>query len=144
MVPRWGVLGSTRSLLSNRYSGDVFVRMRASGHMFVQHYMNPIFSNQDRPVSRQASGFFDQVVNVDEATVNRREAAALEDLSVKRRESGLQFGSGERIEDGGESGAEVLSFDRTKSGTLMVEEAKGKTVGELSRLWKYQGGKSPK
>ncbi|KAL8784899.1 MAG: hypothetical protein Q9213_003712 [Squamulea squamosa] len=43
MVPRWGVLYATSSLLNNRYAGNVFVREGASGHMFVEHYLDPIF-----------------------------------------------------------------------------------------------------
>ena len=140
LVPRWGVLHSTQNILSNRYSGSVFVRMRASGHMFVLHYLQPMFSDVDSKEDSTQDSFLDQVVDVDEDTVRRREATALD---VKRRESGLLFGDGERLVDGGESGPAIMSFSRTSSGRLMVEEAKGKTVRQLSRLWRYQGGRSP-
>ncbi|KAI4202072.1 MAG: hypothetical protein LQ350_002861 [Teloschistes chrysophthalmus] len=43
MVPRWGVLYATRALLTNRYAGAVFVHMGATGHMFIQHYLDRIF-----------------------------------------------------------------------------------------------------
>ncbi|KAL9588019.1 MAG: hypothetical protein Q9203_003171 [Teloschistes exilis] len=43
MVPRWGVLYATRALLTNRYAGAVFVHMGATGHMFIQHYLDHIF-----------------------------------------------------------------------------------------------------
>ncbi|KAL8639322.1 MAG: hypothetical protein Q9226_008882, partial [Calogaya cf. arnoldii] len=43
MVPRWGVLYSTCKLLNNRYAGNVFIRDKATGHMFVDHYLDPIF-----------------------------------------------------------------------------------------------------
>ena len=142
MVPRWGVLQSTQSVLSNRYAGSVFVRMRASGHMFVQHYMSAIFLSHET-TNGQSGCLLDDVVHVDEGTVDRREAVAVEDHVLGRNDSGLRFGTGERIADGGETGPEVLTFDRTESGRLIVEEARGKTVRELSRLWQYQGGKCP-
>ncbi|KAL8766979.1 MAG: hypothetical protein Q9209_006391 [Squamulea sp. 1 TL-2023] len=43
MVPRWGILYAISNLLNNRYAGNVFVRDGASGHMFVEHYLDPIF-----------------------------------------------------------------------------------------------------
>ncbi|KAI4136326.1 MAG: hypothetical protein LQ341_005679, partial [Variospora aurantia] len=43
MVPRWGILYGVKSLLTNRYAGNVFVRTGAMGHMFVDHYLDPIF-----------------------------------------------------------------------------------------------------
>ena len=109
--------------------------------VFVPHYMAPMFLDPDQPPV--PNGFLDQVVAVDEDTVNRREAATLDELALRRKETGLQFGNGERVADGSASGADILTFDRTRSGRLMVEEATGKTVRELSRLWKYQGGRSP-
>lgn len=108
--------------------------------MFVLHYLQPMFSDVDSKEDSTQDSFLDQVVDVDEDTVRRREATALD---VKRRESGLLFGDGERLVDGGESGPAIMSFSRTSSGRLMVEEAKGKTVRQLSRLWRYQGGRSP-
>lgn len=44
MVPRWGVLHCIQDILNNRYTGSVFVRMGASGHVFVQHYMDLMFA----------------------------------------------------------------------------------------------------
>ena len=37
----------------------------------------------------------------------------------------------------------VMVFSRTSSGLVVGEKASGKTVRELSRLWKYLGGASP-
>ena len=39
MVPRWGVLYSVEKILDRRYSGRVFVREGATGHLFNQHYL---------------------------------------------------------------------------------------------------------
>ncbi|KAL8689653.1 MAG: hypothetical protein Q9218_004726 [Villophora microphyllina] len=44
MVPRWGVLYAVRALITNRYAGSVFVRVGATGHLFVEHYLDPIFT----------------------------------------------------------------------------------------------------
>ena len=135
MVPRWGVLNSTRSILTQRYAGQVFIH-KASGHMFVQHYINAIFSDSD------PNGYLDQIVNLSGDTLDK--ADSIERLSIKSRtHTGLEFGNGERVIDGGEDGEDMFSFDRTASGRLQLLEARGKTVRELSRLWKYQGGESP-
>ena len=157
MVPRWGVLHSTRSILSNRYAGSVFVRMGASGHMFNQHYMNAMFTYSKPEHQRMderhwlVDPFLDKVVNVDEEVVNGRESVAMEQLSAIKRASGLQFGDGEILPNGTnglvnssrKGSVPFTTFMRTDSGTLLIEEARGKTVRELSRLWKYQGGRSP-
>ena len=157
MVPRWGVLHSTRDILSNRYAGAVFIRMGASGHMFNQHYMEPIFSYLEPKPQRAderhrfVDTFMDQVVNVDEQVVAKRENASAIQMGIMRTESVLQFGDGESVPDlatGGVNGGKrgsipVMTFERTDSGRLLSEEAKGKTVRELSRLWRYQGGRSP-
>ena len=37
----------------------------------------------------------------------------------------------------------VMIFSRTSSGFVVGEKASGKTVRELSRLWRYLGGASP-
>ncbi|KAI4248989.1 MAG: hypothetical protein LQ352_005773 [Teloschistes flavicans] len=63
MVPRWGVLYATRALLTNRYAGAVFVHMGATGHMFVQHYLDTIFpllgrtNDTGRAAAVKANGF---------------------------------------------------------------------------------------
>lgn len=99
-----------------------------------------MFPETDLKEPALQDSFLDQVVDVDEETIRRRDATALD---IQRRESGLLFGDGERLADGGEEGPAVISFSRTSSGRLMVEEARGKTVRQLSRLWRYEGGRSP-
>ena len=139
MVPRWGVLSSTRSILSPQYAGQVFVH-KASGHMFVRHYISAIFeSNGPGP-----SQYLDQVVELEEEAGKRKQHALLETTSIRNREpTELTFGSGEEVLEGGSDTAkDMFSFDRTPSGRLILE-ARGKTVRQLSRLWRYQGGKSP-
>lgn len=43
MVPRWGVLYSIKHILNNRYAGRVFIHLGASGHLFIQHYLDTLF-----------------------------------------------------------------------------------------------------
>ena len=152
MVPRWGVLHSTRSILSNRYAGSVFVRMGASGHMFNQHYMGGMFStlhpNQDHPANEKEGRndpFLDRVVNVDTLTVSRRQNSTMQQAGLFKTNTGLQFGDGEQVSGNGQAGGDdpTMTFDRTDSGRLLSEEFSGKTVRQLSRFWRYQGGRTP-
>ncbi|KAL9640120.1 MAG: hypothetical protein Q9204_000837 [Flavoplaca sp. TL-2023a] len=52
MVPRWGVLYAISKLLHNRYAGNVFIRDKATGHLFVDHYLGPIFPVRKRGNSK--------------------------------------------------------------------------------------------
>lgn len=136
MVTRWGVLYSVEQILDRRYSGKVFVRSGASGHMFNQHYMDPMF-----PLGKGAKGpgFLDQVVDVDEGTASRREGEAVRSARRGRVASGLEplaFGNGETVPVGLIVGGE-REFNYVERGTSGAVAARGKTVRELSRLWRY-------
>lgn len=155
MVPRWGVLHCVQDVLNNRYAGSVFVRMGASGHMFNQHYMDPMFPLSKKEVHWSQDGFLDRMVKVEEKLAVQRESTSVSNIGPMRRKSGLEFGDGQIIPeqpcstDGSAvngsngTGDAFMTFARTNSGRLMAEEAQGKTVRELSRLWRYQGGRSP-
>lgn len=151
MVPRWGVLYNVMQILDNRFTGRVFVRMGATGHMFNQHYFDAMF-----PLDHASAGtFLDQVVDVDEKLAIRRESKAVQQVSVMRREStkqspnddALDWGDRDRIPVdlivNGEapSGSEnlLINFIDSQSGS----DARGMTVRQLSRLWKYVDGASP-
>ncbi|PGH00505.1 hypothetical protein AJ79_08196 [Helicocarpus griseus UAMH5409] len=75
MVPRWGVLHNVRCVRT-RYSGKVFIRNNATGHMFNQHYLNSIFrlenSSSEYLNAEGDKGFLDQEVTVDECTCRER------------------------------------------------------------------------
>ena len=139
------------------------------GHMFNQHYLDPIFSqsnsqkhaskrkknvkrkseeiaSQDEYSIEEDSGesFLDRIVTTDERLAMRRESTILAEIGVMRRESGLELGSGQVLkgcEDANGDGC--LTLSRTASDHIVAEEAKDKTVKDLSRLWKYLDGKSP-
>ena len=152
MIPRWGVLHSVCDILENRYAGSVFVRIGASGHLFNQHYMDSMFPLPKKDTTNLLDSFLDRVVKVDKKLSFNRDQTAFKDVRIMRRESEseLRFGNGEEIPvetplmvpdrnlEGG-----VMTFARTDSGRLMAEQAEGKSVRELSRLWMYQGGFSP-
>lgn len=155
MVPRWGVLYCIQGVLDNRYAGSVFVRMGASGHMFNQHYMDPMFLLIGEEAQSPTDGFLDTMVKVEETLAIQREDSAVSCMGLMKRQSGLEFGDGQIIhgqpsptDDTATDGIngtedEFMTFARTSSGRLMAEQAQGKTVRELSRLWRYQGGRSP-
>ena len=149
------------------------------GHMFNQHYLNPMFplskcqtqagdekrgikSARDNKVdiavkfdklSLDRKGhFLDQIVTPDEKLAMQREFATVADeMSIIRRESELEFGNGQILKDAAyglanckdANGDECLAFRRTASDRIVAENARGKTVKDLSRLWKYLGGRSP-
>lgn len=105
----------------------------------------------------RANEFLDQVVDVDEETASRRESVSARQVGIMRQESSLEnfeFGDGRVVPVGG--GAELpggkgqASDGRVGSGINFVEpssigvlQARGKTVRELSRLWRYTGGEVP-
>lgn len=137
MIARWGVLYSTMSTPDNRYSGSVFVRMGATGHLFNQHYLDAMF-----PLFTQTDDFLGKIVDVDMVTAIGREKAATRKLGLLRRESG--FGSMASSLLGQESSESKVTINfipqNMKAVNLDVER---KTVRELSRLWRYRDGASP-
>jgi len=123
--------------------------------MFIQHYLDPMF-----PLARRDAGdFLDRVVDVDEGTAVGREGMAIRKIGVMRRESCLE---GEKVEAGAErlesgegalglildeerkgKGLKGLRIEFLEQGLVRCEEARGKTVRQLSRLWRYTDGGSP-
>ena len=154
MVPRWGVLHCTRNVLNNRYAGAVFVRKGASGHLFNQHYMDPMFPVPEENSHWLRNSFLDRITLVDQIIAIDRDKEANSSLAGANTSGGLEFGDGEVVPEpkrlpsadrGGsaEKMGDVLTFARSDSGHLSLELARGKTVRQLSRLWRYQNGRSP-
>lgn len=137
MIARWGVLHSTMSALDNRYNGSVFVRMGATGHLFNQHYMDAMF-----PCSNQIDSFLNKIVDVDMVTAIGREKAATRKLGLMRRESGFGSTPGSLLNEDA-MGAQMNINFIPQAMKAATPEMEGKTVSELSRLWRYQGGASP-
>lgn len=157
------------------YTGEADFEI-SSGHMLNQHYLDPMFPlakgqqqatgekkgikwksgakavdhNKSNVGDKFDERFLDRIVTPDELLAMRRDFTAIAELGIVRRESGLEFGSGQVFKDAyvlandkDATGDECLIFRRTASDRVMAEEARGKTVKQLSRLWKYLGGKSP-
>ncbi len=156
-VPQWGVLFNTAEVLDNRYSGSIFVRMGAKGHLLNQHYLGPMF-----PLGGSTSSYFlDQVVQVDDKVAAKRENVARRQTGLMRRTSGDMSGCDIQEFDGNGRGLSVGQIlqeqTETKGGnsddednlvgffdsTQRSRDAKGKTVRELSRLWRYFNGGQP-
>ena len=144
--------------------------------MLNQHYLDPMFplSKDQKQVAKAEKGvewksggevashneddvgdkfddlFLDRIVTPDEKLALRRDLSKILEMGNVRRDSGLEFGSGQVLKDAygltsrkdGNSD-ECLTFKRTASDRVVAEEARGKTVKDLSRLWRYVGGKSP-
>lgn len=139
------------------------------GHMFNQHYLDPMFplsrcekqaAEEKRGIKWKSGGkspnvsednakdhfdelFLDRIVTPDERLAMRRDFTKIVELGIVRRESGLEFGSGQVLKAKDANGDGCLTLKRTTSDRIVAEEARGKTVRELSRLWKYFEGRSP-
>ena len=140
------------------------------GHMFNQHYLDPIFSlsnsqehaikgklnvkgksgkevashREDPSEENWGENFLDRIVTTDENLAMRRDSTVVAEMGIMRRESGLEFGNGQVLKNCEDANGDgCLTFLRTASDRVVAEEARDKTVKELSRLWKYLGGKSP-
>lgn len=150
MVSRWGALHSTTEVLNNRYSGAVFVRLGKTGHLFNQHYLGVMFPLAARSweaggggfgkLNGTASTFLDEVGDVDVELAMKKEDTA---VGVLCREA--MFEAGDARVNGikkGVVGRELPVEDVLMDG--MRREVEGRSVRELSRLWRYLGGRSPK
>ena len=166
MVSRWGALHNVSQVLDNRYSGTVFVRVGATGHMFNQHYLATMFPlHSTSPSSLLANGreqqsngvkhaFLDKVVKVDVKLALAREDIAMENMGLMRRESKsstFELGDEEypsanavpsrRIPGGRHEATDIKVLNNNIA--VVGKNMKGKTVRQLSRLWRYEGGESP-
>ncbi|KAL8677803.1 MAG: hypothetical protein Q9186_005810 [Xanthomendoza sp. 1 TL-2023] len=172
MVPRWGVLYAISNLLSNRYAGSVFVRAGATGHMFVEHYLDPIFplagpkkfkpnvnvqqkyatENGHTAYGRieKALSCLDTLVDVDEAVLLKRLSSApvkpLVQMKTRQNPGTAKSQGTPAIHgDGPLISHEMVNGRRTQEERVISEQkARGKTMRELSRLWLYLEGSSPK
>lgn len=129
-----------------------------------QHYLDQMFIGEP-------SAFLDQVVDIDEDTAVSREAAAGEQGGRDREAAEIRMGTPREKEaaavdqsTGGTPGRETSSsvagvvrgetpgsqtggtgeWDRIGECRRSLQAQRGKTVRDLSRLWRYKGGSSPK
>ncbi|MCJ1386266.1 hypothetical protein MMC17_009392 [Xylographa soralifera] len=150
LVPRWGVLYNVCQVLDSKYCGKVFVRTGASGHLFNQHYMDPIFPLDEA----STTSFLDQVVDIDDRLgICRGEETALQSVKLRwelaeeddsvseglERTVGSEIESVDIIDGCTPSGAVFINFAEPNA----AQDARGKTVRQLSRLCRYIDGGSP-
>ena len=122
--------------------------------------MDTMFPLPQRDNTTSPNAFLDHAVLVNLESGWKRVLAPMEEVSGvhHKSNSGLEFGTGDillpkdssltngdDIAPSGtlEQGNEFMIFSRTGSGVVVGEEANGKTVKSLSRLWRYLGGNSP-
>ncbi|KAI4176425.1 MAG: hypothetical protein LQ343_001165 [Gyalolechia ehrenbergii] len=171
MVPRWGVLYAVKRLLTNRYAGKVYVRMGATGHMFVDHYLDPIFLSPKQARSKtgpatnmkqvnghmpeeeaieDADSFLNALVDVD-VDVEERQAQKASKRLVQVKSSGqahahstpVAKGVGGHSVNGTHDLVNGVHADDVDDLMMNLDDNRGKTVKELSRLWQYLGGAEP-
>lgn len=156
-VSRFGVLHFTRDKLSNRFVGKVFENKGHGGHLMNQHYLSRMFM-------AESSEFLDQVVDIDEDTAMLRDEATgkqggvdIELTNIIAGAPAVDQGAGAPGRETSSSVAGVVRGETPESpagGTgdwghaeeyrRSLEAQRGKTVRDLSRLWKYKGGGLPK
>jgi hypothetical protein len=171
MVTRWGSLYSVKNVLGNRFCGHVFIYEGASGHMLNQHYLANMFPvNRPRPNGSDPDDvpFLDRIVEVDSATVTKRDVTAAQQLTVLRQNSlpldalsqtsisasrsristnpgfeSVELGEGDVLREKDLAGAEGSRITVAMTSSSETVQARGKRVRDLSRLWRYMGGACP-
>lgn len=121
--------------------------------MFNQHYLSVMFppspgsweagGNGFQKLNGTASSFLDTIVDVDEGLALKREDTA---VGILRRDFVFEVGKGRILEVNGRKKGDVdreVGVDEVLMDG-MCREADGRSVRELSRLWLYLGGRSPK
>ena len=129
MVPRWGVLYGTKTSTDVRYSGKVFVHEKTTGHLILPHYLTVMF-----PLS-----MLDRSQNGAQAGQNG---------ATRDAEAGKQPLFLDQVVDFDEKTTMLRYKLISKPSSVIADDpdwkaSKGKTVRELSRLWRYMGGNSP-
>ena len=175
MVTRWGSLYSARAILDNRFCGHIFINEGATGHMLNQHYLARMFPKSEAQtiLDRGALPFLERTVDVDTATVAKRDRRGIKQMTLMRQNSmplgvilspttpqsaqaiykDLKLGDGKELESKYLAGAQgsrisVMMPPPAAEHSEMVEdeerhECHGKKVREISRLWRYMGGGDP-
>ena len=174
MVTRWGSLYSATAILDNRFCGHIFINEGASGHMLNQHYLARMFPKSEAQTILGSGElpFLERTVNVDTATVARRDRRGIKQMTLMRQNSipleamlspttprsaqaiykDLKLGDGKELEWKYLAGAQgsrisVAVPQAVEHSEMEGEEERhechGKKVKEISRLWRYMGGGDP-
>jgi hypothetical protein len=160
---RCGVLHNTRNVLHNRFCGRVFVldekAMRrpngsvvstaAGGFMLNEHYLDLLFPTD----THHHIDFLNQVVEVDRETAEKREftaqGVALPQKSISRHSSENRSRNQSDSPSVSPKSENIASWETTVGvngvgkARVAAKECEGKTVKQLSRLWRYAHGGRP-
>ena len=156
-VSKWGVLSfaDSKSHKTNRFSGRLFKR-DGSGHQFNQHYLDGMFPllGPLGPVDEDNS-FVNTLVKVQEDVAIDRESASAAALAAGTQS--LKQGPLNNVKVNGgapktgpikplTNGNSTLSDSQILQNAAQKNAATTQTkpVRELSRLWQYRNGQSPK
>ena len=116
LVPRWSAVYDEKA--RPQYAGNVFIRVGATGHLLNQHYLSQMFpSAGGRNDGRLC--FLDEVVSV----------------------GGRHGGDGGIVAQNEPPVGSYLSMCRQNNTPFQNPEEPRRTVREMSRLWRYMGGK---
>ncbi|KAK2760303.1 hypothetical protein FQN54_002371 [Arachnomyces sp. PD_36] len=165
LVTRWGVLYNVCTAPTNSFMGKIFVRRNATGHLLNQHYLSNMFPLPgEKPDSTDGTSFLDQVADVYEKLTLRRKRLAMTNCPPVRQTPRHPYGSftGSNDLEQLNPASDVLDLDDGSSGFRFVTRGRqiseggqplkpnknghmpsGRTVRELSRLWRYMGGMDP-
>lgn len=143
LVSRWGVLHfdswETKEGKHNRYRGTVFQRYGGKGHLFCQHYLDPMFpmvdASQPAKGIREENDFMSAIAKVrvgpgDEPSAAKRVHADMQGTIPDDTRQQEPTSAGKRQVMA--SVPSLPSFDK-----------QAERVENLSRLWRYRNGQSP-
>jgi hypothetical protein len=165
LFARCGVLHNTRNVLDNCFCGRVFVlddsnirrpnsnliSTTGGGFMLDEHYLELIFPADGRHVV----DVLNQVVKVDMETAEKREftaqGVALPQKSISRHSSETSSRNQPDSPDVSPKSKERASWETAAAtgvngvgkARIAAKECEGKTVKQLSRLWRYAHGGRP-
>ena len=142
-VSKWGVLNfiGSSSHRDNRFVGRLFKR-EGSGHQFNQHYLDNMFPlAAPRGAVKDDNDFINMLVDVEEETAIARESAAADCMRRGSLKEMNGNSSARALNDTDDSDTSNEYLKATKANAANVRR---KPVRELSRLWLYRNGGSPK
>lgn len=146
-MARWGVLAFTNvenptttpfTDVPNRYMGQVF-RRKGTGHLLNQHYLNAMFPLDENMRVLERNKFMDMEVSPLSNGTGGGVLAAYADGLLG---NGNGAGGGPTAKDQ-QDGVKQWKWSQTEGFSPGRLKSGMRTVGELSRLWKYRNGRSP-
>jgi hypothetical protein len=149
-IARWGVLHHVRNVLDNRFSGRVIVMQQndRAGYGMNEGYLDMLFPGLLQGQAERV-GIMDCAVDVDFETAEKREftaqgvaapAKAVRTSGASSPDRGAKNKSEKRSSWGSMGG---YGIDAVAQARGSAKECEGKTVRQLSRLWRYVGGGRP-